>query len=308
MTHEVQSGDRKHLLSVIALWLGVAVLSVIIALAIGNVLGDKADKLPNSPSVPANLYKYTGEDVQPIDAWLISLYGQTPEKLEAEVSAMPDSVRSVSLYLRSNGGATAYASAIYSAVTGNASGGMSLKEAVELLHKNGYYVSGCFDIGAPKLAGKDGCDALVGFETALICEALESGIDELILLGLPSGQDSIYITAGMFESIRKKHPDAVLGAGIDYKLMLSDAGAEALLGYSEFADFCALDTSGAKAVGSNAVQIVKSLTYIFETYPIRLLFECSSDADRQAQADALRQLGITNIQSHKISTVGAPAG
>ncbi len=309
ITHDVQNSDRKHLLYVIMLWIGVAILAVIIALAIGNSLGEATKRLPDAdPSVPSSVYKYTGEDVAPIDAWLLSLSGQTHEGLETAISSLPSSVNAVSLYLRYGNGAPEYASAVYTAVTGKASGKISLKDIVDLLHEKGYYISGCFDIGAPKLADKVGCEALSDFETSLICEALESGIDELILIGLPSGQDNILVAASIFENVRIKHPGAVLGAGIDYTLMLSDAGAEALFGYSEFADFCALDTSGASASGSSAVEIAKKLAYVFETYPIRLLFEFSSNSDRQARVEALRQLGITNIQSHKKFSLVAPAG
>ncbi len=308
MTHEVQNSDRRHIISVVLLWCGVAVFAVVIALVIGNVLGDTADDLPSDPSVPANIYKYTGADVPPVDAWHISLSGKTFGDIEASVNSLPSSVTAVSLYMRDADGVPTYSSDVYSAVTGKQIFGVSLKDVVGLLHAKGHYVSGCFDIRAPQIAGTDGCSALANFETELICEAFESGIDELILLGLPSGEDSIYIAAGIFENVRKKYPTAVIGAGIDYKLMLSDAGAEALLGYLNFADFCAIDTAGARAVGLNAVGIVKGLEYVFETYPIRLLFEFSSDSDRQSQSEALRQIGIINIQSHKTSTASSPSG
>ncbi len=304
MTHEVQNADRKLAFSVVLLWCGVAVLAIVIALAIGNVLGDAAsDKDPYDFSV----YKYSGDDIPPIDAWQISLSGQTPEGLESTINSLPSSATAVSLYLRNEGGAPAYSSDVYTAVTGKASGSMSLKDSVDLLHQNGYYVSGCFDIGAPKLAGTVGCEALADFETSLLCEALESGIDELILLGLPSEQAGISVASSMFQNVRKEHNDAVLGAGINYQIMLSETGAGALMGYSEFADFCAVDTAGAKKFSSSAAQIAKSLAYVFETYPVRLLFEFSNDADRQAQAETLFQLGITNIQSHKVSVGGTPA-
>ncbi len=309
ITHEQKSNDTRHILAVIALWVGVSVLAVIIALAVGNALGDSVSGIFGGGSIPSSGYKYTGEDVPPIDAWQISLSGQTLESLNKALDSLPRSAEAVSLYLRIGNSAPTYYSAVYATVTGNAISGISLTDAVSLLHKRGFYVSGCFDINSPKLTGNTGGSALSDFETALLSEAAASGIDELILMHLPAGKSGISEAVSIFKKMRAKHPEIILGASIDHSLMLSDAGAEALLSYLDIADFCAIDTAGARAIGSSAVSIIEKLEYVFKTYPVRLLFEFSDINDRIYQSDKLRELGVTNIQSHKQAAISnKPAG
>lgn len=309
MSHEVQSSSRKQTVSVLAIWLSSAALAIIIALVIGNALGDRAALLGGTSSFAPPIYEYEGETVQPVDAWHVSLSGQTVESITSAIESLPRSVSSVSLYLRSGEKAPEYYSPVYAAVTGRLSAGVSLPEVVDLMHSKGLYIIGCFDLNSAHLAGSSAGSALASFETALLCEAAESGIDELIITNLPSGESGISAVSSIFKAIRAKNASIVLGAGIGYSVMLSDAGASSLLSYSKFADFCAVDASGARASGTSAVAIVTELEYLFRSYPLRLLFESSDVTDRQTQADALKQLGITNIQSHKLTTITtAPAG
>ena len=309
ISHEAQTSSRKHLLSVLTVWASAAALAVIVALAVGNALGDRVESLGGTSSSAPPIYEYNGTDVQPVDAWYLSLSGQTVESRSATIESLPQSVRSVSISLRSGEKAPEYYSPVYSAVTGRSSSGVSLPELVDLLHSKGLYVIGCFDLNSANFSGNLSVTALADFETALLCEVASSGIDEIIAMGLPSDELGISTVSSIFKSLRAKHPRVILGAGIGYRTMLSDARATALLSYAKFADFCAVDTSGVRAAGSSTAAVVSELEYLFKSYPLRLLFEISDNDDRRSQVSELNQLGITNIQSHKLTTISsAPAG
>ena len=189
------------------------------------------------------------------------------------------------------------------------SAGISLSEIVNLIHSKGLYVIGCFDLNSANLTSGSAGTALADFETSLICEAASSGIDEIVITNLPSDERGISAVSSIFKAVRAKNSRIILGAAIGYKIMCSNVGAAALISYSKFADFCAVDASMARASGTSAAAIVSELEYLFRSYPLRLLFEISDNEDRQSQVSELNHLGITNIQSHKLTTISsAPAG
>ena len=101
---------------------------------------------------------------------------------------------------------------------------------------------------------------------------------------------------------RIKNPNVVLGAGIGFDVLLSKSGAATLEGYSSFAAFCALDTYGTIAAGQTVTDISKQLLFCFEKYPLRVLVESYSDSGFKAVCSALNELGIYNIQHHKIAS------
>ena len=309
VSHEVQTSNRKQTLSVLTVWLSAAALAIIVALAVGNALGDRAESLGGTPSSTPPIYEYEGADVQPVDAWYLSLSGQTVESISATIESLPQSVSAVSIYLRSGERAPEYYSPVYNTVTGMSSAGISLSEIVNLIHSKGLYVIGCFDLNSANLTSGSAGTALADFETSLICEAASSGIDEIVITNLPSDERGISAVSSIFKAVRAKNSRVILGAAIGYKIMCSNVGAAALISYSKFADFCAVDASMARASGTSASAIVSELEYLFRSYPLRLLFEISDNEDRQSQSLALKQLGITNLQSHKQTTISStPAG
>lgn len=294
------SQDKKHAVTVILVWSGTVLFAVILALLLGNALGNEADKIPNGSSLSTPIFKYETEHVPPIDnARLLSVYGQTNDSFVAAVNALPSNITAVSLYLRSGRNAPYYKSAISQEVTGKAGGTLDLSAAVASLHAKNIYVSCCVDVFSPSTEDEAARNAAIQYEAALIAEIASAGVDDIILTNLPSGHDSIAAASLLFAEIRNKSEGVVLGAAIGYEILMSDSGAAALEGYSSFASFCAVDTAGSRAKGQTSETIARKLLYCFEKYPLRILVEGTGDNNFLTQVSALNGLGIYNIQHHK---------
>lgn len=307
-THGIMSQDKKHTVTVILIWSGAVLFAVFLALLLGNILGNAADRIPRGSSLSDPVFKYEANHVPPIDnARILSVHGQTNDSFAAAVNALPSNVKSVSLYLRVGKSAPYYKSAVSQEVTGKAGGTLDLDMAVNALHARNIYVSCCVDIFSPSTEDESARDAAIQYEAALVAEIASAGVDDIILTKLPSGHDKIAAASKLFAEIRSKNENVVLGAGIGYEILQSDGGAAALEGYSSFASFCAVDTSGSRATGKTSGTIAKNLLYCFERYPLRILVEGVGENDFLAQVATLNELGIYNIQHHK-NVSGTAAG
>ena len=303
------SAHKKKVYSVVLIWSVTAIIALTVALIIGNALKKASDKIPEYTEGSLEIYQYTGQDVPPVNAIMLDLSGETDSTIENTVKSLPSDTSAVSLYLRTASGVTAYRSDVALAVVGNAGGSIDLVNLVELLHSKDIYVSVCFFVNSPNTKSGAGFDAAVQYESALISEVLSTGVDDIILTGLPSDSDGIAKASLLFSEIRKACADtAFIGASIKYTTMISDSGALALTGYLSFADFCAIDTDGTKAAGIHAQEVVQTLSYHFSAYPLRLLVETYGESDRASTISALNSLGICNIQEHKSATALAPMG
>lgn len=291
------SADSKRTVFTVLIWVGAALFAVILALVIGNALGDEAERLNGyGDGAAPEIYEYDGENVAPVNAPMLELRGATNDSFAAAVDALTGKTEAVSLVLRESG-APNYRSEIAKAVTGTAGGSAELEECVSRLVAKGIYVSGCFYVAFDSAASKSARDAAVEYEAALICEAARAGVDEILLMGIPTDSEGIATLSELCKRVREKEPELILGAAVSYT-GFKDGNAAALLeSLTRFADFCAIDTVGALASGTNAAAFAQSVLYYFERYPLRLLIEDLGAADREAQTKALAALGIYNVQS-----------
>ncbi len=294
-THK--SAESNRTVTAILVWIGVAVLAVVLALLIGNTLGNEASKYQSDGYGDSFLYEYNADDVPPINALPLIIEGKTNTSLESAVNSFEKGSQ-VSIYVKSGDDIPFYASKVYEAVY-EVSGEVDISALTEKLHENNIYVSVCFDCTSHLEADTFAKDAKRAIETAMIGELLNAKVDEVVILGLPTDDAGISNYAKLFCEIRQKKPDAVLGAGIKYRDLLSSNGAYALKRYSEFADFCAVDSSECKAFGESIKSVAEKLLYSFKTYPLRMLIGITGESDRTSQTDELKSLGIINIQVYK---------
>ena len=292
-----KSADSNRTVTAILIWIGVAVLAAVLTLILGNTLGNKASKYQESGIDNEFLYEYTADDIPPINATPFIIEGKNNFSLDASVKAVEKDSQ-VSIYVKRGDSIPFYSSEVYKAVYG-VSGGVDIAALTTKLHEENIYVSVCFDSISHLESNPFAKDAKRSIEAAMIGELFEANVDEVVIIGLPVDNDGISNSAKLFYEIRQKKPDAVIGAGIDYRDLLSSNGAYALKRYSEFADFCAVDSSECKTFGESTKSIAKKLLYSFKEYPLRMLIGITGESDRISQSDTLKSLGIINIQAYK---------
>ena len=300
-TNKSSEGNRTVI--VILVWVGVAVLAVVLALLIGNALGNEASKYKPNAQDDSFLYEYSSNDVPPINAMPLIIDGKTNSTLESAINSFEKDSQ-VSIYVKSGDSVPFYRSEVYKSLYG-VSGAVDMSALTEKMHEKNVYVSVCFDCTSHLEADRFAKEAKRAIEAAMIGELLNAKVDEIVILGLPSDDSGISHYAKLFYEVRQKKSDAVLGAGIDYRDILSGSGAYALKRYTEFADFCAVDSSESKALGETAKSVAEKLIYSFKTYPLRMLIGITGESDRISQADTLKSLGIINIQAYKYVDITA---
>ena len=286
------SRESKRRMAVIFIWIGAATLALIAALIIGNTLGDTADKNAGAlvPGGEKPIYSYEGEDVKPISAHcLTSLSSKT-------VAALDPSVEAVSVNLRKLTGEPAYHSPLALAVTGDAGGSSDLETVIGELKSRSIYVSGVFHSKFDSYSNANIRAGVLDYEASLICEALEGGVDEIVIVGLPTDSASLAEASLLFHKVRERKADAVLGAAMPYGLLESGGAAAFIENYGGFASFIAINTEGLMSTSETSAGLAEKHLIYFERYPLRLIIEAADKSNGKLQMEKLAGLGIYNVQ------------
>ena len=286
------SKESKRRVYVILLWIGVAVAALAVGLAVGNALGNKADGYATAfgDRGSAPIYLYEGGEAPAISA--VALSGISGKI----ISAVEPSARAVSVVLRSGSGAPRYSSETARAVTGNSGGTDDLEAAVATLKGKGIYVSAIFNVNFASATDKTVRESVMAYETALICEILKSGVDEVVITGLPNTESGLADASLLFKNVRDAHPGAVLGAAFSYKLIESGSAAWFIESYGGFADFCAMDAGGMLKASKTVSEFASEHLIYFEKYPLRVMAEATDSAHARSVLSALAAIGIYNVQ------------
>lgn len=297
------SPPRPWLLPLL-IWSGAAVAAVMIALIVGNTLGKVADGIGNG-GIPADpqIYTYTTSDVAPIDAYPIQVKGQSNETFSRLIEGLAPGVDSVSLYL-SESGVPLYCSEVYCAISGTYGGQLALDEAFSTLHGKGLYVSCCLTLREFYTDDTYGNDVLRAYAAALICEVLDAGADEVVLIDMPTDRKSMAMISEICATVRGSIEDARLGCAVAYgEFCAAENPGYVIETYSSFADIFCLD------IGTvDPATAVESTAYYFRSYPVRVLFTDAGNGERAVKVSALSAVGISNVQSVKREITSTPVG
>ena len=287
------SDSSKKILITVIIWISAALVAVLLALTVGNALGDAADSLKTEDAAPP-IYEYIGEPAPPVNAFFLNIEGKNNDSVRKTLANLPVGA-DVSIVLRDADGSLNYRSSVAFGVTGDAGGACDLTGVVRDLKANGGRVSACFYSSlesAPTVGAKY---AVIDYEAALIAEAFGAGVEDIVIINLPSDSEGAAYASRLFYEVRERCDNACLGAAISYRDVSSEkVGAFEL--YHEFADFLALNTVDAP-VGTTAAGIASEMLYYFERYPLRVLMHTAEGNGREAQRIALATLGIYNVQS-----------
>lgn len=262
------------------IFLAFLLLAAIVTAAVitGNILQKKADEVNRhrlsyiEPEYP--LYKKE-QNVKHVDAQLYNFANDIDEFID-------DGIHDLSITLRYSDGSLAYYSDI-AEKTGldDMDSGIDLEENIEYIHKKGGYVSGVFYLKSFISDDESLKNIYTAYETELILEAAESGVDEIMLIGIEPDKDNIDSVMSFLSGIRKKAENVKIGVKINYQsLFYHDTGDYIASRIMTCADILAID-AGSVPCKENFVDdtledfgnVVSSLYYYNEAYDLRYIFD-----------------------------------
>lgn len=295
---------RSEKMTVIMIIAAAIVLFAIISVIIGIALGDKADKYPtDKPKYEFSFEPYrSGEKtVKSVDAYAYTLGTDARGYIN-------NGVGDLSFCLRDLEGRLAYNSLVTASLgIAQEENGYDLVEEMVYVHSLGGYA--CAYIYASSFTCEDAYlrEVYKTYEIALISEAAECGVDDILILGLDVSAENI-------DEVEKYVSDASLAAG---KAPLGVAVSRELLLMTEqdiylasrvgaVCDYLALDLR-AMSVDADKVEestedgdvaiseldaTLAELEYYVEAYKIRVVFSKSN----ASLYDSALDLGVSNIQ------------
>ena len=287
---------------------------VVLTVMLGNYLKDKAaatrpDETDTTDSPETTLAPKTDNDpvsAKNVEAGYLDLSGEAVEgKSAAEVADefFATSYTAASFELRDDNGSLLYTSVVASALGQVSASSLDIKELVDILAERDVYTVGCFE----SAAFSDGItsemyDVILSYETALVRELFEMGVDEILLTSLPVSDLSVSDALAYIGAIKDAVPEgSCVGISIPHTMLSSDEIAQIMKELSLSADFVALDMSGFEyddAYESMNSFVRENEMYI-SRYSMRILLGHSDAALLSRQIDALSANAVYNWQITK---------
>ena len=277
----------------------VVVICFAVAVIVGLVLGKKADQYANESKYDFNYEPYQSGDktVKAVDALDYTLG-------ESARGYIKNGEGYLSFPLRSSQGELSFSSSVVSeAGIGQNTSDISLEEEMSYVHGLGGYACAYIYSTAFDCEDKYLREIYKAYELALIREAAECGVDDILIVGLDVNADNI-------AEIEKYVSDAAVAAGKaplgvlvsrEIVLMTNDGVyfASRILAACDYLalDLRALDinevTAPTEPDGVSGVEmLVDELEYYIEAYHMRMVF----DIENEDLREIFRDIGVHNTQ------------
>ncbi|MBQ9783421.1 MAG: hypothetical protein IJW44_02765 [Clostridia bacterium] len=297
---------RRRRIKLILIVLGaVLVIGLALFLIVGNLLHDRseADRAEETDRQATTVAP--GTERTPIgDIQAYPVAAQTTDSttlrdrlirlIEAEGSA-------ASIALNQPGGTLLYQSSVAGSL-GVASEYTITAEGIGTTARElGIHVSGVYHLTS--FASEDALLRSVSLarEAAILAEAAQGGIDDLVLLAPDLSPNQIDELLHLVEDIRRLAPDAVIGLSLPSAVLEADNAAALIDRLYERLDFLALDAThygeAAPAEHVEATITDSGMLYYLLRYHMRVLLPAVDDTDSQnAMIHAVQKNGLNNWQ------------
>ncbi len=229
------------------------------------------------------------------------------ESAEADLPEEPVKFDSVSVTLREKDRDSgeillAYSSPVSLEYSIDRTGSVYLDEGVALIESNwGERTGICGIFEIDYLSRTEETRGIMrAYELALVCELVEAGFDEILLLGFSGNADEgLSFISDVYE---KKGRGTAIGLGLSFDLLDSSAAKEKVDEVAKKCGFLALDLysadvpalMSAEALVSDRVSRTLS---ICREYSIRVLLGCGIDPNCESQTRAAMDAGADNIMT-----------
>lgn len=286
-----------------------ALIAALLALALGNCLGNKVDDLPpessDAPDAPETTEPIITEtaDVADIDAVFVGLEGITDNTHHEVSKQIPEGTKAISLSMFYSNGAPFYRSEVARSA-GKECGELTLINIFKYANENNIYVSVPFPSTAITLGDSLLWGVEAAYETAMIRELYEAGADEVIIrysdYGITSGysltdEELVGRVCEYLSDLQRKLP----GLNIGFMISAKDATDRSLTviidKLNSHADFLAVDMTAISDPQALKDTANDALINILR-YGMRVLIQRVDDESLSLAYQTLDSLGIKNRQ------------
>lgn len=228
---------RPHLNPQLTAVILCLVCSVVFAVWLGNHLGSKVTS-------PYDIYAPSTEgagNAPALHAGFLRTDDLTGTNATDRINGRIATMQDVCLSLYGADGTVLYYSGLSQSLGQVTGATLNLPAVVEHLHAGGHYVCGAVTLSAFEEEEPLRRSVLLTYEEALIREIADSGLDEILLLGLPTGnehRDEIY---GFLEELGTYLTDTHLSVAVDLNGSTTEESKTLLTRLSVLTDAMALD-------------------------------------------------------------------
>ena len=278
------------------------ILSVSISVVIGILLGKRADEVSSRPKFEFEKVQYQsgGKTVSSIEGYHFA-------KGASAADYYAQGIRDFSFCLRYSDGTLAYSSTVAESLMIDATDSdASLTRAVSRIKDEGGRACGYFYVTAFEEQNEGLRDVYLAYELSLIAEMAESGIDEILLLGIDVSDENIDSAAEFLARASLSAKNTAIGVALSLDTLRATENevyfAARMKNACDFLalDLCHLTLSDAEDVIDKEGDTVKSTLetlivqneYYIRTYKLRLLFS----KDHSQIYRSATELGVVDFQ------------
>ncbi len=226
---------------------------------------------------------------------------------ETEAPEEPIEYDAVSVTLREKDGESgkmrlAYTSPIASSYSIDTVGECGLADGLSIIASDWgerTRVCGVFEIDYPN-APEDIRGITRAYETALVCELVDAGFEEILLLGF--GDDTDEGLAFISDIYEQKGRGTAIGLGLSFDFVNAPDAGEKLDEIAKKCGFLALDLHGVQvpvlmSAESVVADRVGRTSAVCREYSVRVLLGCGESPDGDAQTRAALDAGAKNVMT-----------
>lgn len=270
-------------------------LCFIISVVIGLALGKRADEYKESPKYDLDVKDYYSGDkrVRAVDAHEYQ-WGYSPSYY------VSNGITDLSVCLRDRDGFITYNSEVEVSFGGESSeGSRSLDETVEYVHSGGGYLCGYIYIRSFEIEDDHLREIYKAYEAALVAEASEGGVDEIMLVGIAPDEENIDETERFVSDMALAAGDKPLGVMLSLEVFAATENDDYRASrIRSVCDFVALDMTdmpeNADEDGEEGLlyKTIGEMEYYIKSYSARIVLS----AKNSSLYGAAVEYGVKNIQ------------
>ena len=290
-----------------ALWMLIplaAILAFVLALILGNALGERVPDEGAESSTPHEVVIPTPDPHGPvsINAIHVTLQGITGNTAQNVSAQIPGGATAVSMTLFSDSGMPLYASEV-AAAFGKDHGELTLKNTFRPVADKGLYASVVMPSSVKNVPPLR-IWTTAAYEATLANELWQAGADEIVILFNETGKRDPVLADGFIETaveyvygIRRQAKELRVGITVTPADLLDPAKVNDVERLCGVADFCAVDLTAIEDP-AEITDILLEISTTVLRHEMRLLLanEGKSEELLAAADDIMGKLGMKNIQ------------
>ncbi len=293
----------KLILGVVAIVLATVFIALVIA---GNVIGDKVEnnvvkRNPKKDQTEALPHS----EVKRVLAYPVPIYVEGSSLLATRIkNASDEGYSDACFFLDDAGGALSYNSKVAISLGKHESKSdmPSLEKATSAFKDKDMYSIGMTHLSEFRSDDDLTRSAAIGYYSALLAEALRSGVDDVMLFVGEIPTERYGELCELAKDVHRLCPDGKIGLALPVTVLSDQGNAELLDGLWDCFDYLAADLTHLEATEGQSIAdatdaTLGSMLYYLLRYDMRVLIPYVNDTEQLTQIiEAVKQSGTENIQ------------